>query len=187
MILTGVLLEIVIIYVPKFYDFYQNSYSGETTSSENNNVVLDNLEKIIETATQPPSPTGLSIRSSIAPVINKITPSQVVPVKIFSYKDIHTNKSDVNYTFKPKSPNPRHSRVSVVLPGSNSISRPSSKSRKMSYKGALNSIPSLAEMKNEKQILSDQVSQATTNEEKKELCDKLEPLKFVGSECSFSE
>lgn len=188
-ILTGVIIEIVILYVPKFYDFYQNNYSGETTSSDNNNFPLDQFDKVVETITQPPSPNGFSIRSSIAPMINKITPSQVAPVKIFSYKDIHTNKSEVNFTFIPKSPHPRKSHQSGIF-GSNSNSRPStSKSRKTSSKidYALHSQPSLAQIQVTRQIQFDEVSPQNTSEEKKEPCYAPEILKSVGSGSSFSD
>lgn len=109
-ILGGVLIETLIIYIPKFYDFYENNGSGEGSSSDTI-PTQEQVEKQMDVDTheaitlQNAQVVGSAFAHMLSVTTsNKITTPQatsqyafVSPMKVFSYKDIKSPKNDVNY------------------------------------------------------------------------------------------
>lgn len=133
-ILTGVLMETLIIYVPKFYDFYENHGSGEGISSDSyptqeqqqHNEKFNDVEShdtIIPI--QNMQMRGSALANMLSQTTsNKITSPQptspgipfVSPIKVFSYKDIKSSRTDVNHVVSTKTPHPSSRRVNPYNP-----------------------------------------------------------------------
>lgn len=131
MILTGVLMETLIIYVPKFYDFYENHGSGEGISSdsyptqEHNEEYNDVESRETIIPIQNMQMRGSTLTNMLsATTSNKVTSPQttspalpfVSPIKVFSYRDIKSSRTDVNHVVSTKTPHHSSSRVNPYNP-----------------------------------------------------------------------